>query len=68
MFDPKPNADVIRENLTPQQVLALISRERAQGHRVNVNRLHDQLVEIEIIYPNRVIEVNPNPSTRYLMA
>lgn len=52
--------EVIRENLSPTEVLAIRQAELAKGHLVNVNRLHSQLVEIEIIHPNRVIDVTPN--------
>ncbi|WP_083900570.1 hypothetical protein [Thiolinea disciformis] len=57
----KPITEIIRENLTPTQVLAICQAERAKGRFVNVNRLHSQLVEIEIIHPNRVIDVTPSP-------
>lgn len=52
--------EVIRENLSPTEVLAIRQAELAKDHLVNVNRLHSQLVEIEIIHPNRVIDVTPN--------
>lgn len=52
--------EVIRENLSPTEVLAIRQAELDKGHLVNVNRLHSQLVEIEIIHPNRVIDVTPN--------
>ena len=50
---------MIRENLSPREVLAFCQAERAQGHLVNVTRLHSELVQIEIIHPNKVIDVTP---------
>ena len=51
--------EVIRENLTPAQVLEIRKEAKKEGASVNVVRLHSQLVEIEIIYPIRVIDVTP---------
>ena len=51
--------EIIRENLSPSEVMALRQAELAKGHLVNVNRLHSQLVEIEIIHQHRVIDVTP---------
>ena len=51
--------EVIRENLTPAQVLEIRKEAKKEGASVNVVRLHSQLVEIEIIYPSRVIDVTP---------
>ncbi|TXH61194.1 MAG: hypothetical protein E6Q84_03350 [Thiothrix sp.] len=51
--------EVIRENLSPAQVLEIRKEAKREGATVNVNRIHSQLVEIEIIYPNRVIDVTP---------
>lgn len=51
--------EIIRENLSPSEVLAIRQAELAKGHLVNINRIHNQLVEIEIIHPNRVIDVTP---------
>lgn len=59
--------EIIRENLTPEQVLHLIQQEREQGRRVKVTRLHSQLVEIEIIHPERILEVNPVPISHHLL-
>ncbi|TXH75560.1 MAG: hypothetical protein E6Q85_04455 [Thiothrix sp.] len=58
--------EIIRENLSPSEVLAIRQAELAKGHLVNINRIHNQLVEIEIIRPNRVIDVTP--SERYAAA
>ncbi|TXH67832.1 MAG: hypothetical protein E6Q83_16215 [Thiothrix sp.] len=57
--------EVIRENLSPSEVMALRQAELAKGHLVNVNRLHSQLVEIEIIHPNRTINITPKPPELY---
>ena len=51
--------EVIRENLTPAQVLESRKEAKKEGASVNVVRLHSQLVEIEIIYPSRMIDVTP---------
>lgn len=51
--------EVIRENLTPAQVLEIRKEAKKEGASVNVVRLHSQLVEIEIIYPSRMIDVTP---------
>ena len=51
--------EAIRENLTPAQVLEIGKEAKREGAAVNVVRLHSQLVEIEIIYPSRVIDVTP---------
>jgi hypothetical protein len=53
------NKEVIRENLTPAQVLEIRKEAKKEGATVNVVRLHSQLVEIEITYPNKVIDVTP---------
>ena len=44
--------ETIRENLTPDQVLKLKREENAKGNRVNINRIHAQLVEIVITAAN----------------
>ena len=58
MFD-KPVTEIIRENLNPSEVMAIRMQERKAGRLVNVTRLHDQLVEIEIIHPDKVIDITP---------
>jgi len=55
----KPTTEVIRENLSPAEVLAIREAERARGRLVNVNRLDADLVEIEIIHPDTAIDVTP---------
>lgn len=57
--------EIIRENLSPSEVMALRQTELAKGHLVNVNRLHSQLVEIEIIHQNRIIDVTPAQRVAY---
>ncbi len=56
----KAMIEVIRENLSPAEVMAIREAERAKGHLVNINRLDAELVEIEIIHPNKVIDVTPS--------
>ena len=58
MFD-KPVTEIIRENLNPSEVMAIRIQERKAGRLVNVTRLHDQLVEIEIIHPDKIINITP---------
>ena len=58
MFD-KPVTEIIRENLNPSEVMAIRMQERKAGRLVNVTRLHDQLVEIEIIHPDKIIDITP---------
>lgn len=53
------NIETIRENLTPVQVLEIRKEALRQGCIVNINRLHSQLVEIQIIHPNKLINVAP---------
>jgi len=53
------HTETIRENLTPAQVLAIRERAEQQGKLVNVSRLHSRLVQIEIITPDRAIDVTP---------
>jgi len=53
------HTETLRENLTPDQVLAIRNQAISQGKRVNVMRLHSRLVQIEIITPDRAIEVTP---------
>ncbi len=59
MFN-KPVVETIRENLTPSEVMAIRMQERKAGRLVNVSRLHADLVEIEIIHPDKVIDITPN--------
>lgn len=52
-----PPMEIIRENLTPAQVLDIRQQARKEGATVNINRLHSQLVEIQIIYPSKLIDI-----------
>lgn len=51
--------EVIREKLTPDQVLKIREQAVSAGHRVNVTRMLSGLVEIEIIHTDRIIDVTP---------
>ena len=53
------DTEVIREKLTPLQVLEIRREAKQDGCKVNVTRLHSGLVEIEIIQPDRVIDITP---------
>lgn len=59
------DVEIIRENLTPQEVLKIREEAKRAGCKVNVTRLHSQLVEIEIISPNRIIDVTANRLKSY---
>lgn len=56
--------EIIREHLSPAQVLEIRREAKREGQKVNIMRLMNGLVEIEIITPERVIDITPNP--RYL--
>lgn len=49
--------EVIREHLTPTQVLEIRREAKKEGCKVNVTRAMSGMVEIEIIRPNKIIEV-----------
>jgi len=49
--------EIIRENLTPQQVMTIRAEEKSKGNCVNVRRIHPALVEIEII-SSSIIEIS----------
>ena len=49
--------EVIREHLSPAQVLEIRKEAKREGHKVNVTRLLSGLVEIEIIRQNQVIDI-----------
>lgn len=51
--------EVIREKLTPQQVLEIRKEAKREGCKVNVTRLLSGLVEIEIIQSDKVIDITP---------
>jgi hypothetical protein len=59
--------EVIRENLTTEQVLEIVRQERGKGRLVNVNRLHSQLVEIEILHLRFALELNARPMAKKLI-
>jgi hypothetical protein len=63
-FEQAKSAGIIRENLNPSEVMAIRMQERKAGRLVNVTRLHDELVEIEIIHPDKIIDITPE--RRYL--
>lgn len=42
------SVEVIREHLSPTQVLAIRAEAKREGHKVSVTRLMNGLVEIEI--------------------
>lgn len=48
--------ETIRENLSPQQVMQIRAEEKAKGNRVNIQRIHLALVQIEII-PANIIDL-----------
>lgn len=52
--------EVIREHLTPNQVLQIRSEAKREGCKVNVMRTMSGMVEIEIIRPNPIIDITPN--------
>lgn len=51
--------EIIREHLTPTQVLEIRQEAKREGAKVNITRMMNGMVEIEIIRPNRVIDVTP---------
>ena len=52
--------EIIREHLTPTQVLQIRSEAKREGCKVNITRMMNGMVEIEIIRPTtRVIDVTP---------
>jgi hypothetical protein len=55
--------EVIREHLTPTQVLEIRKEAKREGCKVNVTRLLSGLVEIEIIQRDKVIDITPSYHT-----
>ncbi|HHL18117.1 MAG TPA: hypothetical protein ENJ33_00115 [Thiothrix sp.] len=51
--------EIIREDLSATQVMAIRKEELAKGHNVNIRRIHSELVEIEITHNNNVIDITP---------
>ena len=54
--------EVITENLSTAQVLEIRKQAQAQGCTVNITRLSPRLVEVEIIHPEKIIDVTPRQS------
>lgn len=52
--------EVIREHLTPAQVMAIRKEEKAKGNKVNITRQLSGMVEIEIITPNKLVDITPS--------
>ncbi|MGB0847153.1 MAG: hypothetical protein ACPGSM_10535 [Thiolinea sp.] len=63
-YQNKPVIETIRENLTPAEVLAIRTQERKAGRLVNVSRLHGNLVEIQIIHPEKIIDITPGQTPK----
>lgn len=69
--------EIIREDLSPQQVLEIREQEKSRGNHVNIRRIHSSLVEIEIISGEideyvelgsvQVLDVYDTKSSRSLM-
>ena len=55
----QPTIEIIRERLSPAEVMAIRQQERRAGRLVNVTRLHSDLVQIEIIHPDTAINITP---------
>lgn len=53
------NVEIIREHLSPTQVLEIRKEAKREGCKVNITRLLNGLVEIEITKPEKVIDVMP---------
>lgn len=51
--------EVIREYLSPAQVLEIRKEAKKEGKNVNITRLLNGLVEIEIKETNIIIDVTP---------
>lgn len=52
------NIEIIRENLSTEEVMRIRDIEIKKGNRVNIRRIHSTLVELEIISQS-VIDVTP---------
>lgn len=50
--------EIIRENLSTDEVMRIRETEIKKGNRVNIRRIHSTLVELEII-SQTVIDVTP---------
>ena len=51
--------EIIREDLSTEQVMAIRREELAKGHSVNIRRIHSTLVEIEITHNNNIVDITP---------
>lgn len=51
--------EIIREDLSTAQVMAIRQEELAKGHNVSIRRIHSELVEIEITHNNQIIDITP---------
>lgn len=49
--------ETLEDNFTPAQVLQIRKEEQQKGHRVNVQRLYSKRVRLEIIEPDRAIDI-----------
>lgn len=52
--------EVLRDHFTPNQVLDIRAEAKREGCKVNVMRTMSGMVEIEIIKPDKVIDITPN--------
>lgn len=52
------NVEIIRENLSTEEVMRIRETEIKKGNRVNIRRIHSTLVELEII-SKTIIDVTP---------
>jgi len=52
--------EIIREHLSPEQVLAIRAEAKREGKKVNVTRLLNGLVEIEIKEYKEASSTEPN--------
>ena len=52
--------EVIREHLSPAQVMEIRKEAKKEGCKVNITRLLSGLVEIETIQPNAVLDITPS--------
>lgn len=52
------NIEIIRENLSTEEVMRIRETEIKKGNRVNIRRIHSTLVELEIVSQS-VIDVTP---------
>ena len=58
------NIETLRLNITDREALEIRREAIKNGCRVNINRACDNLIVIEIIHPDRVIDVTPRRLSR----